>query len=397
MSKKGKLGYDTSVFIEKAKKVHGNRFSYENTVYKGRGEKVEIICKEHGSYWQIAGDHLMGKKCPKCALLERASKRTHSNNWFIEKAKSIHGDKYRYDKSVYKGWEKEVTIYCHTHGYFSQLAGNHIKGEGCPKCANYDRVSWKRDSVSSFVEKAKRLHGDKYDYSLITEYKNTYSKVPIICKEHGVFIQTANSHLNGCGCPSCGVESYKKPICGIGITDIPCTMNANKGDLAYHTWSGMIKRCYGKNKIYRCWSNCTVCEEWHRYSNFKKWYEENVPIGYQIDKDFLQHGVKNKVYSPDTCIALPSKLNSLITKCDRSRGKYLIGVSKLGNLYYSKLNMNKKHIPLGSFDDEYSAFIAYKKAKEKYIKEVANDYFSKGLISEKARNAMCAYEVYETD
>lgn len=51
MSKKGKLGYDTSVFVEKAKKVHGNRFSYENTVYKGRGEKVEIICKEHGSYW----------------------------------------------------------------------------------------------------------------------------------------------------------------------------------------------------------------------------------------------------------------------------------------------------------------------------------------------------------
>ena len=59
--------------------------------------------------------------------------------------------------------------------------------------------------------------------------------------------------------------------------------------------------------------------------------------------------------------------------------------------------MNKKTIPLGSFDDEYSAFIAYKEAKEKYIKELANDYFSKGLISEKARNAMCAYEVYETD
>ena len=70
MSKKGVLLYDTQIFIEKAKNVHGDRFSYEKTVYKGRNEKVEIICKEHGSYWQIAGDHLSGKKCPKCALLE---------------------------------------------------------------------------------------------------------------------------------------------------------------------------------------------------------------------------------------------------------------------------------------------------------------------------------------
>jgi hypothetical protein len=115
---------------------------------------------------------------------------------FIRKSKSIHGEKYDYSKSIFLTTRKKVKICCIYHGEFEQNAGNHLMGNGCKKCHFENR---KQD----FLTRAKSIHGDKYDYSLVI-YNHNESKVKIRCKYHGEFEQTPYHHLNRKqGCPNC--------------------------------------------------------------------------------------------------------------------------------------------------------------------------------------------------
>lgn len=115
---------------------------------------------------------------------------------FINKANLIHNIKYNYSKLRYTGANNKIIIGCNIHGYFTQKACDHLFGYGCPKCNPRYITSEK------FIEKAKIIHNDKYDYSLV-EYINAKTKVNIICKIHGIFQQRTNDHLKGCGCPHC--------------------------------------------------------------------------------------------------------------------------------------------------------------------------------------------------
>lgn len=122
---------------------------------------------------------------------------------FIERSNSVHGDKYNYAKTVYIKSSEKVTIICPAHGNFDQTANSHLKGHGCPKC--YGRY---QPTTNEFIDKAKKVHGDKYNYSLV-EYNGAHSKVKIICPAHGEFKQKASSHLQENGCPKCNIESQK--------------------------------------------------------------------------------------------------------------------------------------------------------------------------------------------
>ena len=116
---------------------------------------------------------------------------------FIKRAKEIHGDKYDYSKVEYKGNHAKVCIICPEHGEFWQRACSHLRGIGCAKCGGVGK-----SNTDEFIEKAKEIHGDKYDYSKV-EYINNQTKVCIICPEHGEFWQTPNCHLKGKGCIKC--------------------------------------------------------------------------------------------------------------------------------------------------------------------------------------------------
>ena len=120
---------------------------------------------------------------------------------FIKRAKEIHGDKYDYSKVDYKNTKTKVTIICPTHGKFGQTPSLHLQGQGCPKCSNNVRLTTKE-----FIKNAKEIHADKYDYSKV-DYKNSSTKVCIICSDHGEFEQRPGDHLKGKGCPRCGVVS----------------------------------------------------------------------------------------------------------------------------------------------------------------------------------------------
>ena len=191
----------TNEIIAKAKLVHGDKYDYSKVDYVKDYIKVCIICPEHGEFWQRPHAHLQGQGCPKC----KSKKQTCTTDEFIAKAKKIHGDKYDYSKVKYIDTKSKVCVVCPEHGEFWQTPSHHLSGCGCPKCANKNKGEYRRSSKKDFITKARKIHGDKYDYSKV-DYVNNYTKICIICPEHGEFWQTPHNHLSGQGCPKCGVE-----------------------------------------------------------------------------------------------------------------------------------------------------------------------------------------------
>lgn len=122
---------------------------------------------------------------------------------FIEKCINIHGDTYDYSLVEYKTMKTKVNVICKVHGEFEQRADNHMSGKGCFLCKN------NKLDTQKFIKKSIEIHGDLYDYSLV-DYIHSHKKVLIICKTHGVFSHTANSHLKGHGCLRCGLCGYSK-------------------------------------------------------------------------------------------------------------------------------------------------------------------------------------------
>lgn len=135
----------TEEFIEKANKIHKNKYDYSKTVYVRSRDKVKIICPEHGAFEQRASSHLEGVGCPKCAKIwsdehkenhKKAARKSRgfSQEEWIEVANNVHNGKYIYDLVDYINKRTKVRIICPTHGEFLQEAGSHLRGIGCPEC-----------------------------------------------------------------------------------------------------------------------------------------------------------------------------------------------------------------------------------------------------------------------
>lgn len=180
------------------------------------------------------------------------------------------------------------------------------------------------------------------------------------------------------------------------------TKENGKHTKCYNTWNGMLERCYSNTIIERrpTYQGCTVCEEWHNFQNFAKWYEDNY---YEVenekmclDKDILYKN--NKIYSPSTCVFTPNRINVLFTKSDKARSGCLIGVTwhKRDKIYEARMSYinnkcKKDNIYLGRYSTQEEAFQVYKKAKENYIKKVADEY--RYMIPIELYKAMYRYEV----
>ncbi len=194
--------------IERFRKVHGDKYDYSKVEYVNTTHKVCIICPIHGEFWQSPATHFKGG-CKKCGDAKMAKKqKKKSKESFVFRAKKVHGDKYDYSKVEYILMRKKVCIICPTHGEFWQTPDHHLQGRGCKKCQYADIKKAKSFNSEVFIKQAKKVHGDKYDYSKV-EYINAKEKVCIICPTHGEFWQIAEVHAYiGCGCPKCAnVES----------------------------------------------------------------------------------------------------------------------------------------------------------------------------------------------
>ena len=115
----------------------------------------------------------------------------------IVKFKEVHGDTYNYSLVQYIKNNIKVKIICQKHGVFEQTPEKHKQGKKCPRCSKGYKLL-----QEDVLDRFKKVHQDKYDYSLF-EYISNNIKSKIICSEHGIFEQTPINHWNGQGCPFC--------------------------------------------------------------------------------------------------------------------------------------------------------------------------------------------------
>jgi hypothetical protein len=198
----------TSIFVNKAKNIHGDKYDYSKVEYIGAHYKVCIICPEHDVFNQSPTNHLSGNGCPKCAAkYSRGKYRLTTIETFLEQANKIHFGKYDYSKVAWKNTYTKITIICPNHGEFTQIPQNHIRLKcGCRKCGReITKSKLGKYNTEYFIEKAIKAHGNKYCYTN-SKCFNATDKVEIKCHVHGIYQQPANQHLQGHGCPKCNFD-----------------------------------------------------------------------------------------------------------------------------------------------------------------------------------------------
>lgn len=216
-----------------------------------------IICKKHGVFYRTFTDHL-GKRHRGCQKCSKEKGRKWDTETIINALQNLKQFKNcTFENTVYNGYRKKIHITCHEidpetgveHGDFEISIGHAISGEGCPKCRYIKSAASLRRSLDEVINEAKKVHGNKYDYSLITEYKNDRINYPMVChkidtvtgEEHGVFYRNFNNLIHGKqGCPKCGIikcsESRKMKFDDY----IDMAKNVHNGKYSYinENWTG---------------------------------------------------------------------------------------------------------------------------------------------------------------
>lgn len=195
-------------YIAKANEIHNNFYDYSKCNPNRTRDTTTIICPLHGEFYTSLDNHISHKtKCPQCQGVKK-----YTTESFIEKCQSIYVDEdFDYSKVNYINAKTNVIIHCNhkftsgnIHGDFEILPKHFLEGRGCPYCKG------SKTTVVEQIQEAMKVHNNKYDYTLWRNVKKNSDTVSIIChcndengKEHGVFQQTLESHLNGSGCPKC--------------------------------------------------------------------------------------------------------------------------------------------------------------------------------------------------
>lgn len=199
----------TEEFIERAINVHGELYDYSKSNYTTGIENVCIVCSKHGSFYQKPAVHLRGAGCPECGRIKMNVSKPKSQEWFLYRAKCVHGDKYDYSMSKYDGVSVPIEIICPTHGSFWQTPNCHLEGRGCRKCGHISTGEKVTLTTDEFIFKANVVHQNKYTYDR-TVYITNKKKVIITCPTHGDFTQSPFGHLTGNGCMKCFIDTHIK-------------------------------------------------------------------------------------------------------------------------------------------------------------------------------------------
>ena len=209
-------------FIERARKIHDDKYDYLNVNYINAHTKIEIVCPYHGKFFQVPRSHLEGIGCPCCGIEKMGELKRDTLSIFVLKAKKVHGNKYSYKKSIYTNNDTKIKILCKKHGVFNQTPMNHLKGRGCPKCGNENNKAHQPSNIKKFIRKVELIHNNRYDYTH-SKYINSRTKIKIICKKHGLFFQLPSIHLLGQGCPKCFNRISKPETKFLNYLKIPDT------------------------------------------------------------------------------------------------------------------------------------------------------------------------------
>lgn len=189
---------------------------------------------------------------------------------------------------------------------------------------------------------------------------------------------------------------YKPSVYGVGYLGVgSARASENKVRThGYDIWKAMIGRCYDKKmqKKAPCYVGVTVCEEWHNFQNYYAWLvsQSDYGKGYHLDKDLLFQG--NKIYSPDTCVLIPSEINTAVTFSETRNPNLPIGVTfdSAKNKYYACINIDGKTQSLGLYESISDARSAYVDKKESIVKGLAEKW--KNKIDKRAYEALISWK-----
>lgn len=191
-------------FVEKAKRIHGNKYDYEAIEYIDIKTEVLIYCKTCQEYFkQKPRSHLAGNGCANC------NGRKYTTKKFISLLEKVFENKYIYFGDNFKSNTK-IKVLCKIHNIFFFKRIDHLlEGSGCPICLK-EKIT---KTSEEFIKQANSIHNNKYDYSQI-EYINNRKKIKIFCKEHNeYFWQLPSNHLKGkVGCKYCIPKSKGENI-----------------------------------------------------------------------------------------------------------------------------------------------------------------------------------------
>lgn len=198
-AQKIRLGFD--LFLAKARDKHEERFLYDRSSWKGTNKKVRIFCGLHGWFEQVADDHWKHSGCEACARWEM-SQRKKRRGWakFFAAVQLKYGSRFEYDKRSWIHSGEKIRIHCILHGWFSQIAYDHLRLQGCRHCSS--NKAPRRLDLKEVICRFRKTHGNRYGYSKVV-YKGMGKKVVIICQKHGDFRQTPQEHAGGGGCQKC--------------------------------------------------------------------------------------------------------------------------------------------------------------------------------------------------
>lgn len=198
-------------FVSRAKKIHGDKYDYSNSIYINSASKLIVTCLKHGQFLTSPINHIMGKLrgCSKCGYDSVRKKKSYTHDEYIAKAIAKHHNYYDYSKTLYTNSKNKIVVTCLKHGDFNIDPVNHLAGTGCFKCGIERSVKYRKLSESDI----RRVHGDRFTYDL-SNHTNLYKKIRILCLEHGWFECSVSVHMrnkNG-GCKLCRRAKYDKSI-----------------------------------------------------------------------------------------------------------------------------------------------------------------------------------------
>ena len=193
-------------FLKKARKIHGETYDLSSVRYVRARDYITPLCAKHGEFEVLPANFLSGTGCPVCATAKQVlMMNTSARLKDVSKLfRAIHGNRYDYSQLDYRRIDIAVTIICKRHGPFTQIPQHHLDGKGCPTCGAEQRASGQLLGRQEVISRFTNWHGERYDYSEF-EYRDFKSKSVIFCKapDHGQFQMSAQSHLEGKGCPLC--------------------------------------------------------------------------------------------------------------------------------------------------------------------------------------------------
>ena len=185
---------------------------------------------------------------------------------------------------------------------------------------------------------------------------------------------------------------------GVGPYTSKLVGNGKVGTKEYVHWSSMFTRCYSSEYHGRfpTYLGCSVDVQWQNFQEFAEWCQWQTGFkseGYVLDKDLIIPG--NKVYSPETCVFLPTEINNMIVTQTKEGKVTPPGISFQHDYqkYIVSCAINGKNRNLGRYKCPEEAFAVYKKFKENLVREKAEEY--KDRIDIRAYAALVNFKVKE--